>query len=155
MSAVLAVLLAAALPANNAPEVTRIRSESAEYDRNAGIVVFEGRVRVEHAGEYTMNADRIHAVMSASNELVRVVADGGVTITNGSRVGTCAMATYRRLKREIEMYGGNGACARLVDTGERPGEVEGDRIRFWLDAEQVEVENSRITTDGKGGVELL
>ena len=86
----------------------------------------------------------------------RVVAVGNVVVTNAARVGTCAMATYRRAKREIEMFGdGKGGYARLVDFGEHPGELEGERIRFWLDAEQVEVENARITTGAKGGMELL
>ena len=142
--------------AGGATEVTRIRSDSADYDRASGMAVFEGHVCVTHAGEYTMNADRIYAMMTASNEVGRIVAVGGVTITNAARVGSCAMATFRRAKREIEMFGeAGGARARLADGGERPGELEGDRIRFWLDAEQVEVENSRITTSEKGGVELL
>lgn len=152
----LATVVAAALPAAGAPEVTRIRSDSAEYDRAAGVVVFSGRVSIEHAGEYTMNADKIYAVMSASNELGRVVATGGVAITNGVRRGECAMAIYKRAKREIEMLGdAKGRRARLVDAGDRPAEMEGDRVRFWLDSEQVEVENSRITTGSDRGVDLL
>ena len=156
MSAALAIVFAATLAAPQPPELTRIRSESADYDRAQGIAVFEGHVVIEHAGEYTMNADRLYAVMAASNELGRVVAVGNVVVTNAARVGTCAMATYRRAKREIEMFGdGKGGYARLVDFGEHPGELEGERIRFWLDAEQVEVENARITTGAKGGMELL
>lgn len=156
MSALLAIALAAALPLHKSHEVTRIRSESADYDRNAGIVVFEGHVQVEHAGEYTMHAESVYAVMTSSNELGHVVAIGNVTITNASRVGMCEMAKFRRARREIEMFGGGkGGRARLVDCGDRPGELEGDKIKFWLDAEQVEVENPRITTRGKEGMELL
>ncbi len=152
MSAPFAVLAAASLAATGAGELTRIRSVSADYDRGAGLAVFEGDVRVEHAGEYTMNSDSLYAVMSSSNELDRVVAYGNVTITNAARVGTCAKAKYHRGRREIEMFGdGSGARARLVDRGDHPGELEGDRIRFWLDAEQVEVENVRITTGVKPG----
>ena len=155
MSALFAIVLAAAMPAAKASEVTCIRSDSADYDRNAGAAVFEGHVRIEHAGEYTMNADRLYVLISASNEIGRVVAMGNVTITNNARVGTCEIATYWRARREIEMQGGGGgARARLVDDGERPGELEGSRIRFWLDAGQVEVEDARITTGGKGGLEL-
>jgi lipopolysaccharide transport protein LptA len=153
--ALLAIFLAAALPASTSPEVTRIRSDSADYDRNAGAAVFEGHVRIDHAGEYTMNADTLYAVMSATNELVRVVAVGNVTITNNARVGTCSMAAYHRARREIEMFGsGKGARARLVDGGDNPGELEGERIRFWLDAEQVEVDEPRITMGKSEGVGL-
>lgn len=156
MNAALPFLFAAAIAASRPSELTRIRSETADYDRAQGIAVFEGHVVIEHAGEYSMGADRLYAVMSASNELGRVVAVGNVVVTNASRVGTCAIATYRRARREIEMLGdGKGGHARLVDFGEHPGELEGERIRFWLDAEQVEVENARITTGGKGGMELL
>ena len=156
MSALLAIALAMSAPSAAGSETTRISGASADYDREAGIAVFEGDVRVEHAGEYTMNADSLYAVMSASNELGRVVAEGCVTITNGARVGTCARALYRRAAREIEMFGdGRGVRARLVDTGENPGELEGDHIRFWLDTEQVEVENSRIKTGNKEVMKLL
>ena len=156
MNAVLAILFAATLSAPQPPERTRIRSDAADYDRMHGIAVFEGHVSIEHAGEYTMNADRLYAVMVASNELSRVVAVGNVVVTNAARVGMCDRATYRRAKREIEMFAdGKGGYARLVDHGDHPGELEGERIRFWLDAEQVEVENARITTGGKGGMELL
>ncbi len=149
------VVFAAALPAAKSPEFSRIRSDSADYDRKAGVAVFEGHVSISHAGEYTMNSDSLYAVMAASNELGKVVAMGNVTVTNAARVGTCAMATYRRSRREIEMFGGDGARARLVDGGEHPGELEGDRIRFWLDVEQVEVDNVSLTTGQKGGVEPL
>ena len=152
MSVPFAILAAASLATNGAGELTRIRSESADYDRGAGMAVFEGDVRVEHAGEYTMNSDSLYAVMTASNELDRVVAYGNVTITNAARVGTCAKAKYLRGRREIEMLGdGKGEPARLVDHGDHPGELEGDRIRFWLDTEQVEVENVRITTGVRAG----
>ena len=155
MTALLSAIAAAAVAAAQVPELTRIRSDSADYDRRAGVAVFEGRVRVEHAGKYTMSADTLYAVMSASNELGRVVAVGNVTITNEARVGTCAMAAYRRARREMEMFGDGAARARLVDGGDHPGELEGDKIRFWLDAEQVEVENVRITVGQKEGAELL
>ena len=158
MSGLFAIIVAAAAAsAAKAPETTRITSASAEYDRTAGMAMFDGDVRVEHAGEYTMNAGSVYAVMTSSNELSRIVAVGGVTITNAARVGTCAMAKYSRAARKIEMFGdGKGVRARLVDTnGGRHDELEGDRIRFWLDAEQVEVENSTITTSRKEGMELL
>jgi len=156
MTSAFAMMLAAALAAPGQTERTRISSVSADYDRNAGIVVFEGHVRVEHSGGYVMNADRLYAVMTPANELDRVVAVGNVAITNAARVGTCAMARYMRARREMEMFGGErGARARLVDSGDKPGELEGDCIRFWLDAEQVEVDNSRIKTGRREGIELL
>ena len=144
-----------AKPSGQGGSSARIRSRSGDYDREAGVMFFEGDVFAEYGGEYTMAADSIYAFVSASNELSRVVALGGVTITNETRVGSCAMAAYRRRRREIEMFGGGGARARLVERGAKGGEVEGDRIRFWMDAEQVEIENSDITTGPLGGKGIL
>ena len=46
---------------------------------------------------------------------------------------------------------GESGLAHLVERGEGGSELEGTRIKFWLDQEQVEVENSRISVDQKGG----
>lgn len=126
----------------------RIRSATSDFDRDAGVILFEGNVVVEYEGDYTLCADRVFAFLADSNRLSRVVADGSVVISNETRVGTCALATYRKAKNEIEMFGKiGGAKARLSEQGDRASAVEGDRIRFWMDAEQVEVTNSRITTE--------
>ena len=136
----------------------RIRSVTADVDRKEGVILFEGAVRVDYADDYTMCSDQLFAFLSGSNELSRVVAVGNVSITNATRTGTCATAVYRRKRREIEMFGdGKTVVARLVDAGDRdnpPSEVEGGRIRFWLDSEQVEVEDSSIRTEGSKGKEL-
>lgn len=133
----------------------RITSRSSDFDRQAGVVMFEGDVVVRYSSDYTMCADRLYMFLSGSNELSRVVAIGAVSITNETRVGTCAMAVYRRKRGEIEMYGdGKGAQARLADGGEEASELEGSRIRFWLDSEQVEVEGARLGVEQKGIKEL-
>jgi lipopolysaccharide export system protein LptA len=129
----------------------RIRSRSSDFDRKAGVILFEGDVLVEYESDYVMCADRVFAFLSASNRLGRVVAVGHVTITNETRVGTCALATYRRRKGEIEMFGEKGgAKARLVETGDDASEVQGDCIRFWLDSEQVQVERTAIAAEHEG-----
>ena len=59
------------------------------------------------------------------------------------------------------MYGdGNGVMARLVDNGKNKSSVEGRKITFWIDSEQVEVEGSTVTIDagkigGKQGAKKL
>jgi lipopolysaccharide transport protein LptA len=126
----------------------RIRSRSSDFDRKAGVILFEGDVCVEYENDYTLCADRVFAFLSASNRLSRVVAIGNVSITNETRVGTCAMATYRRKKGEVEMFGEKGgAKARLAEGGDQASELQGDCIRFWLDSEQVQVENSAISAE--------
>ena len=134
----------------------RITSRAADLDRKEGVVMFEGDVVVRYSNDCTMCADRLYIFLAGTNELSRVVALGNVSITNETRTGTCAMATFRRKKSEIEMFGdGKDALARLVERGDDAGALEGTRIRFWLDTEQVEVENSRISAEQKGGTSFL
>ena len=134
----------------------RITSRAADLDRAAGVVMFEGDVVVRYSNDCTICADRLYVFLAGTNALNRIVALGNVSITNDVRTGTCAMATFRRKRSEIEMFGdGKGALARLVERGDDASEVEGGRIRFWLDAEQVEVEDSRLTTETKGNAEVL
>lgn len=137
-------------------EVTRARvtSRASDFDRLEGVAMFEGDVVVTYSDDYTMCADRLYMFMSKSNEMSRVVAVGNVSITNDTRVGTCAMATYRRRRGEIEMFGDGATLARLVENGEEASAVAGRRIRFWLDAEQVEIEDSRIDVQTKGAKAL-
>ena len=139
-------------------EVTsaRISSRTSDFDRKEGVVMFEGDVVVRYSSDYTMCADRLYMFLAGSNELSRVVAVGHVSISNETRVGTCALARYGRKRGEIEMFGdGSNTVARLVEGGDAVGALEGSRIKFWLDAEQVEVDNSRIVADQEGGMKLL
>jgi len=133
-------------------ESARITSRTSDFDRKEGVVMFEGNVVVSYAADYTMCSDRLYMFLAGSNELSRVVAVGNVTITNASRVGSCAMATFRRKRSEIEMFGDErGGVARLADSGEEAGALEGARIKFWLDTEQVEVERSRLSVRAQTG----
>ena len=143
-----AVSKAAAQPASKPTQSQslRIRSATSDIDRGAGVVLLEGDVDVEHSDGYGLRADRVYLFLTASNELSRIVASGNVVLTNAARSATCPLATYRRARREVEMFGDEaGAYARLVELGEQRRELEGRRIRFWLDAEQVEVDGPRIT----------
>ena len=133
-----------------------VTSRTSDFDRKEGVVMFEGDVTVRYSGDYTMCADRLYMFLAGSNELNRVVAVGNVSISNETRVGTCALARYGRKRGEIEMFGdGTNVLARLVDSGDSAGALEGSRIKFWLDAEQVEVDDSRIVSDQEGGMKLL
>ncbi|MBO5751415.1 MAG: hypothetical protein J6R80_03320 [Kiritimatiellae bacterium] len=138
-------------PADDKPQSARIRSLSGDYDRTAGVMLFEGDVLSEYAGEYTMKAESLYAFFAHSNVISRIVALGDVTITNKTRVGKCAMATYRNQAREIEMFGKGGAPATLVENAEGGSELKGESIKFWVDAEQVEIKNSEIVTGPLGG----
>ena len=129
----------------------KVRSRSSDIDRKAGVAMLEGGVRVEHSDGYALDADSAYLFTTASNELSRIVASGNVAVSNGARRATCPLAVYRRAKKEIEMFGdGKGAYARLEENEGGGRELEGRCIRFWLDTEQVEVDEPRITV-GRGG----
>jgi len=140
----------------DAVKSARITSRTSDFDRKEGVVMFEGDVFVRYSDDSTMAADRLFMFLSGSNELARVVALGNVVISNETRRGTCDMATYRRKKGEIEMFGdGKGTLARLEERGQDNSELRGTRIKFWLDAEQVEVDNSQIGVRNDGGMKTL
>lgn len=144
----------------NAPKKSRkdvhVVSETGAFDRQEGVIEFAGNVVVSYSDDCQMCSDRLYMFMVGSNEVNRVVAIGNVAITNDLRAGSCSMAVYRRKKGEIEMFGADGDAAELTEGGRDAGVLRGSRIRFWLDSNQVEVEDSQIETEKgknvKGGL---
>ena len=129
------------------PRSVKITSERTDYDRKQGVIMFDKDVFVDDV-EYQMHADQLYVFLDGTNDLKRIVAIGNVAITNDARVGTCAKATYTKATSKIVMYGdGAETLAKLTDNGKRTSEVEGRKITFWIDSEQVEVEGSTITLD--------
>ena len=156
MSAVLAAMLCASFAGlgsvtnlfSRGEELT-VASHRCDMDRKSGIVLFEGAARVDYRPGYTLLADRVFAIFSGTNELDRIVAVGDVTVTNESRVAVCDRAVFTRRMGELEIRGWpDGRPARLTD--ESGNSVAGSRMKFWLDASQVEVFDSELTFD-KGG----
>lgn len=137
------------------PRSVKITSDRTDYDRREGVIMFDRNVFVEDE-EYKMHSDQLYVFLDGTNELKRIVAIGNVTITNETRVGSCAKAAYTRSIGKVVMYGdGKGVMAKLADNGKRKSEVEGRKITFWIASEQVEVEGSKVTLDtgGLGGKE--
>lgn len=136
----------------NLPRTVKVTSDRSSYLRKEGVIAFEGNVAVDDI-EFKMHADVVNLFLGGTNELKRVVAVGNVAVTNGFRYGSCAKATYNRALSRIIMYGDEkaGITAKLVDNGKRKSQVEGRKITFWVDTEQVEVDGSVISVDvGKG-----
>ena len=137
------------------PRSVKITSERTDYDRREGVIMFDKDVFVDDA-EYKMHSDQLYVFLDGTNELKRIVAIGNVSITNETRVGSCAKAAYTKSVGKVVMYGDtNGVRAKLADYGKRKSEVEGRKTTFWIDSEQVEVEGSTVTLDagGYGGKE--
>ncbi|MGN0854837.1 MAG: LptA/OstA family protein [Kiritimatiellia bacterium] len=148
-----------------APRSVRITSDRTDFDRREGVIMFDRNVFVDDA-EYQMHADQLYVFLDtnrldrvgrteehqSSDVLRRIVALGNVSITNAARVGSCAKAVYTKATSKIVMYGDSakGLFATLTDNGRRRSQVEGRRITFWIDTEQVEVEGSTVTLDAGG-----
>ncbi len=130
-----------------ARRTAKISARRTDLDRKAGVLLFDGGVHVSDP-EYALGAQRVFAFLSGTNSLKRIVADGAVSVTNGLRYGSCARATYSKTSGKVVMYSDEGVSARLVEESHKRDEVEGKRITFWLDSEQIEVEGSTITVDG-------
>lgn len=130
-----------------------LKSVRADYDRRAGVAMFEGDVRLhgsERGRDYGLAAAQAFAFISKNDEFKRVVALGGVKVCSDGRDGACDRAVYTKRDSRIVMYGTDGAPAKLADGGERKGTVEGDMITFWIDSEEVEVVNSVVTMETDG-----
>ena len=142
--------------ATNAVTEAKITSDTTYYDRKEGIVVFKGHVHVDDA-EYQMHSDRGYLFLSETNSLKRIVATGGVALTNGLRRASGDSVTYRRDIGLVILRGTDDEPAVVSETtpsGERM--VRGRKIRFWVDQEQVEVVEAVISAPkssiGSGGL---
>ena len=98
--------------------------------------------------QYQMHADRLFVFLDGTNDLKRIVAIGNVSITNEARTASCAKAVFTKAASKIVMYGDEASNAKLADPSQRGGVVEGKKITFWLDAEQVSVEGSSVNLPG-------
>ena len=131
-----------------------LRSVRADYDHKAGVAMFDGDVELhgrEGKNHYVLKCGQAFAFISGTNELRRVVALGGVYVKSGDREGSCDRAVFVSRESKVVMYGdGAGTLAKLADNSRRQSAVEGSRITFWTDSEQVEVVESRVTVDTNG-----
>ena len=124
-----------------------ITSERTDYDRKQGIILFDRNVFVDDE-QYQMHADQLFVFLDGTNDLKRIVAIGNVSITNESRTASCSRAVFSKAASKVIMYGDNTSTAKLSDPSQHGGMVEGKKITFWLDAEQVEVEGSTVNLPG-------
>ena len=127
-----------------------ITADRTDYDRKEGVVLFDRNVYVDDE-QYQMHTDRLFLFLDGTNDLKRLVAIGNVAITNENRRAYCARATFNRKLGRIVMYSSDQIVAELREEGKKGSEVKGEKITFWIDSEQVEVENPVITMPGGFG----
>ena len=91
-------------------------------------------------------------VHRAAGDVRRVVAIGHVAMTNDAHRAYGAKATYSKKNGLVVLYSGDGITAEVRDESKaQPQIVRGKRIRFWIDSEQVEVDEADLTGAGPSG----
>lgn len=124
-----------------------ITAERTDYDRKEGVILFDRNVYVDDE-QYQLHADRLFLFLDGTNDLKRLVALGNVAITNEEKNASCARAVYVKKSSKIVMYGEDGSPAQLYQGGKKGSTVKGERITFWLNSEQVEIEKPVVTVPG-------
>ena len=88
----------------------------------------------------------------AAGDVRRVVAIGHVAMTNDAHRAYGAKATYSKKNGLVVLYSGDGITAEVRDESKaQPQIVRGKRIRFWIDSEQVEVDEADLTGAAPSG----
>ena len=144
--------VSAAMKKERESRPAHISSKKVYYDRKEGYAVFTGRVFVD-GEDYQLHAQKAYVFFDGTNELKRVVATGGVAITNDAKRAYGAKASYYRKTGMVVLYGDEKAPAEVRD--ESKGEdqiVKGSTIKFWIDSEQVEVVDARISAPVSGDI---
>jgi len=149
----------------------KITSDTTVYNRKEGIASFEGHVHVDDE-QYQMHADRVYLFFDveaaatngahrakgtndmhrAAGDVRRVVAIGHVAMTNDAHRAYGAKATYSKKNGLVVLYSGDGITAEVRDESKaQPQIVRGKRIRFWIDSEQVEVDEADLSGAAPSG----
>lgn len=159
----------------------KITSDTTVYNRKEGIASFEGHVHVDdeqyqmHADRvflfFDVDKDSTNGVhrakgtndvhkaakgtddmRRATGDVRRVVAIGNVAMTNDAHRAYGAKATYSKKNGLVVLYSGDGITAEVRDESKaQPQIVRGKRIRFWIDSEQVEVDEADLTGAAPSG----
>lgn len=88
----------------------------------------------------------------AAGDVRRVVAIGHVAMTNDFRRAYGAKATYSKKNGLVVLYSGDGIMAEVRDESKaQPQIMRGKRMRFWIDSEQVEVDEADLTGAAPSG----
>ncbi len=148
----------------SAPQNMKITSDNWYYDIKDGVMKYEGNVSVDafvRGQKLRMNAAEVYVFLEGTNELKKVVALGDIVVTNAMGNGACSRAVYSKAANRLTMYGyddGSPAWFKSDDPGKKM-DGAGSKIKYWIDAEQLEVENpvmnfdvSRLKKGGKDGL---
>ena len=157
MNLLLAFLLAAAPAAQTVPPTSvttggtaKVTAAKAYYDHGEGYAYFSGHVFVDDA-DYQLHADRAYVFLDGTNELKRIVALGGVAITNGAKRASGGKASYYRKSGMVVLEASENAPAEVRDEAKDGAQVvRGKKIKFWTKTRQVEVQDAWIPVQRSG-----
>ncbi|MBR1871183.1 MAG: hypothetical protein IJ802_05095 [Kiritimatiellae bacterium] len=124
-----------------------ITASRTDYDRKEGVIFFDKDVYVDDE-QYQLHADSLYVFLDGTNDLKRIVALGNVSMTNDLRSANCNKATYLKATGKIVLYGSRDTPAVLREDGPDEKEASGEKITFWLDSEEVNVERPVIKLPG-------
>ena len=131
----------------------RISSNKVYYDRKEGYAVFTGKVHVD-SEDYQLHANKAYVFFEGTNELKRIVAMGGVAMTNETKRAYGTKASYYRSTGMVVLYGDDKTAAEVRDESKEDDQVvKGSKIKFWTMSEQVEVVDARISAPVSGGMD--
>ena len=155
LSKVVATNNVALLTPKREPGPPRITSNKVYYDRKEGYAVFTGKVHVD-SEEYQLHTKKAYVFFEGTNELKRIVASGGVAITNGLKRAYGSRASYYRNTGMVILYGDDKTIAEVIDKSKGEDQaVRGSKIKFWTMSEQVEVLDARISSPVSGGMDTI
>lgn len=128
----------------------KITSETTFYDRKEGIVQFTGQVYVDDEN-YQMHSDKAYVFLEGTNELSRIVAIGNVALTNETRRAYGGKVSYYKDNGLVVLYSDDNIKAEVRDVKPEGDQIiRGEKIKFWINSEQVEVVKAEIEAPAQG-----
>lgn len=142
--------------------IAKITAATTYYDAKEGVAYFAGNVSVDDQ-EYKLHADRAYVFMdkSGTNDLKRIVAVGNVALTNDTKRAYGGKASYYREAGMVVLYASteNGYCEVRDEKTDPPQSVKGEKIKFWIGSEQIQIEkaviNAPVSGDGVRDLKTL
>lgn len=130
----------------------KITSDSTFYDRKEGIVQFTGNVHVDDEN-YQMHSEKAYVFLQGTNDLSRIVAIGNVALTNETRRAYGAKVSYYKDNGLVVLYSNDEIKAEVRDEKPEGNQmVRGEKIKFWINSEQIEVVKAEIEAPAQGGM---
>ena len=159
----LAVAQATSVPFGASVDRTQpveITSDRLDLDQAAGTAVFAGGVKVGQ-GTLRLSADRVEVFYvagtdGAAGQVQRLVANGNVTLSNGTEAAEADQATYEVLAGTVDMQGdvlltqGRNALSSQklrIDLDAGTGQLEG-RVQTIFTPGQAPQQGARGTSGG-------